>query len=144
MNKNVEINVPSIIVNVHKANEIITREILAGIEEEGIPYKIINSKIKYENIIESCYKSSEESKLGISITVDEERIVVHYNKLKKYKPLVDGFLKSSEKEKARIIGSNVARLYKREPFKEIRKEEVLVLEEIIRKKIMEILQRNIL
>ena len=66
------------------------KEILLGIEEEGIP----------------------------GIGIDNNYIVLHYNKLKEESPIFKIKFISEDKQK-RSLGANAARLVTRMPFKEI-------------------------
>lgn len=108
---------PSIYVIIKNPVEPLLREVLAGIEEEGIPYKI--DKSSYEGVSEEddVYNSSVKSRLGIGIGLFKNRIILHYDKLRVNEPIFDINLKSNDKNKARAIGCNAARLYKQVPFK---------------------------
>lgn len=114
-----ELKTPSILVEICEADENIKREVLAGIEEESIPYEARTSSIQDEKVLEKCYRSAQESRLGVGIVIKQRRVIVQYNKLKETRPLLDMELESYEGQKARNIGSNAARLYKRMPFKEL-------------------------
>ncbi len=132
---------PSILVYVEKQQESLLKEILAGIEEEGIPYDLIKKPIEKKGFIEKVYLLTHKSRMGIAVGITESRVVLHYNKLKEDKPLLDIKLNFYEKEKARIIGSNAARLYKTMPFKNIdnfKSEEQLIEE--IRAAVMNVLK----
>lgn len=108
---------PSIYVIIKNPVEPLLREVLAGIEEEGIPYKIDESS--YEGVSEEddVYNSSVKSRLGIGIGLFKNRVILHYDKLRVNEPIFDINLKSNDKNKARAIGCNAARLYKQVPFK---------------------------
>ena len=100
----------------YKLKEEDIKEILWGIEEEGIPYEIFPVHIK--SAVESSYKASLESSIGVGIGIDEEMIVLHYNKLKKDSPLFS-IKRNSDPTKVRSLGANAARLVVKMPFKEI-------------------------
>lgn len=100
----------------YKLKEADIKEILWGIEEEGIPYEIF--PVDIENAVDSGYKASLESSLGVGIGVDENIIVLHYNKLKKDFPLFI-IKRNSDSAKIRSLGANAARLVVKMPFKEI-------------------------
>lgn len=100
----------------NKVNEVDIKEVLLGIEEEGIPYEI--SHVNFENALDSAYNASIESSLGVGIGVDEKMIVLHYNKLKKGLPLFV-IKRNSNSTKIRSLGANAARLVIKMPFKEI-------------------------
>lgn len=97
-------------------NEKDINEVLWGIEEEGIPYEI--NPINLNNATEIGYKASLESPLGVGIGIDMENIVLHYNKLDKYKPIFTINYKSNATKK-RSLGANAARLVTKMPFKEV-------------------------
>lgn len=111
--------IPCIFVCVGNKQESFLKEIIAGIEEEGIPFKVKNIELNEDVMLREVYAKSQESRIGIAIGVVNNRIVLHYNKLKEEKPLIDIRLNLFEKKKARIVGCNAARLYKIMPFKDI-------------------------
>ena len=92
------------------------KEVLLGIEEEGIPYDI--NYIALNDATKIGYKGSVESVLGVGIGIDRENIVLHYNKLKEDRPIFKIKLKSKATQK-RSLGANAARLVTKMPFKEI-------------------------
>lgn len=114
---NVNKNRPSVNVCTDNPAESLLKEILAGLEEEGIPYKLEDMSFTLDNMVKIAYEASEESRMGIAIAIKNNRIVLHYNKLKENHPLMDIRLDYNEKNKAREIGCNAARLYKIMPFK---------------------------
>ncbi|CAB1239838.1 glycerol dehydratase reactivase beta/small subunit family protein [Clostridium sp. MT-14] len=114
---NVSVNRPCINVCLDNPAESLLKEILAGLEEEGIPYELKNMNFTQDEIIKIAYEVSEESRMGIAIALKNDRVVLHYSKLKENHPLIDMRLDYYEKRKARIIGCNAARLYKVMPFK---------------------------
>lgn len=91
-------------------------EILWGIEEEGIPFEVF--PVDIENAIDSGYKASVESSLGVGIGIDKDMIVLHYNKLNQDSPLFK-ISRRSDSTKIRYLGANAARLVIKMPFKEI-------------------------
>ncbi|SCI25313.1 Uncharacterised protein [uncultured Clostridium sp.] len=97
-------------------NETEIKEVLWGIEEEGIPYEV--SSVNIESAISSGYEASLESSLGVGIGIDEKIIVLHYNKLEKDSPLFT-IKRNSSSTKIRSLGANAARLVIKMPFKEI-------------------------
>lgn len=100
----------------NKLKETDIQEVLWGIEEEGIPYEIF--PVNIENAVDSGYKASVESSLGVGIGIDEKTIVLHYKKLKKDSPLFI-IKRNSDSTKIRSLGANAARLVVKMPFKEI-------------------------
>lgn len=124
------VEIPSIFVCLSNLKEPFLKEILAGIEEEGIPCKVKNINFNEDTILREVYAASQESRIGIAIGVIDGRVVLHYNKLKEEKPLIDINLNLYEKEKARIVGCNAARLYKIMPFKDMESIDVELLEKV--------------
>lgn len=124
------LEIPCIFVCINNLKEPFLKEILAGIEEEGIPYNVKNINFNESTILREVYTAAQESRMGIAIGVIEGRVVLHFNKLKEEKPLVDMKLDLYEKEKARIVGCNAARLYKIMPFKDIESVNMELLEKV--------------
>lgn len=90
------------------------KEILWGIEEEEIPYKV--QCINLENANTLGHMGACDSKLGVGIGISEDKIILTTNKLDKEEPLF--YLKLDEKDEIlRKLGSNAARLVKGIPFK---------------------------
>ncbi|WP_455542160.1 glycerol dehydratase reactivase beta/small subunit family protein [Intestinibacter sp.] len=92
------------------------KEVLFGIEEEGIPYQV--EAMKSGSAVQIGYEASLESTLGVGIGIDKNDIVLHYNKLKQDSPIFKIKLTSKATQK-RSLGANAARLVTRMPFKEI-------------------------
>lgn len=139
---------PSIYVTIKNPLEPLLTEVLAGIEEEGIPYKIDELSAESIREEEEVYNSSIKSRLGIGIGLFKNRVILHYDKLRVNEPIFDITLKYDEKNKARAIGCNAARLYKQLPFKtlEYLEESSEILEGInfedLKEKILKILKNK--
>ncbi|MHC6179011.1 glycerol dehydratase reactivase beta/small subunit family protein [Clostridium sp. JNZ X4-2] len=114
---NANIDKPHVNICLDNPAESLLKEILAGLEEEGIPYQLKNINFTQDNIIKIAYEASEESRMGIAIAMKNDKVVLHYNKLKENHPLINVRLDYYEKDKARVIGCNAARLYKIMPLK---------------------------
>jgi hypothetical protein len=105
---------PQIVIFAEETSSSVTKQITAGLEEEGVFYTVINS---YENLnaLELSIKAAESGILGTGIGVSKDEICVYNNKLPKDKPL---FLVSAARDQnARTSGVNAARLIKGKPFK---------------------------
>jgi len=63
------------------------KEILLGIEEEGIPYQVEDKQ--FGSAVEIAHEASLESTLGVGIGIDNNYIVLHYNKLKEELDLLE-------------------------------------------------------
>lgn len=91
-------------------------EILWGIEEEGIPCKILSSE---ESLCseELSYMAACKSRLAVGIGIDHtEKVTLTFNKLKKEKPLFTASLKDKSNT-LRDLGANAGRLVKGIAFK---------------------------
>ncbi|MGL4913880.1 MAG: glycerol dehydratase reactivase beta/small subunit family protein [Romboutsia sp.] len=93
------------------------KEIMLGIEEEGIPYEI--KGCSESDVINLGYEASLDSNLGVGIGVSKDTIILHYNKLEKNSPLYT-IKTSSNSSKMRALGSNAARLVIKMPFKDMK------------------------
>ncbi len=124
------VEIPCIFVCLNNTKEPLLREILAGIEEEGIPYKLKNIEFSGETMQRCIHSEAQNSKIGIAIGIMNSRIILQYSKLKEENPLINLKLNLYEKEKARIVGCNAARLYKIMPFKDIELVDVDMIEKV--------------
>jgi hypothetical protein len=91
--------------------------ILWGLEEEGIPYEIIEPE---SGAVESIAKqAADRSRLnvGIGLSGAEEKAVLHHRDLPEEKPLFTlGFGSAQTRSALRVLGGNAARLVKGEPL----------------------------
>lgn len=131
---------PCINVMVDDMDNILLKNILAGIEEEGLPYEIFN--LNKEDVLSTTHKASQQSKLGVGVGFSNNRVIVHYSKLRENNAIIDTSLKDYEITKARKIGNNAARLYKVMPFKDINSSDLDSLVENIKLKIIEVLKKH--
>lgn len=117
MNVNFEAPKPEIQVfyNKNSVNKSIVTQVLLGIEEEGIPYSLIEKDSNKGVYL--AYKAAESSHLGVGIGIGD-KLVLHYIKLKEDEPLFQIAVEDNE-TKLRALGANAARLVKRMPFKDI-------------------------
>ncbi|MEW9096885.1 MAG: glycerol dehydratase reactivase beta/small subunit family protein [Clostridiaceae bacterium] len=144
--KDERINLHCIRVYTYNPDEKILVEVLAGMEEEGIPWEVINStetnaNFQYEDLMKMAYGACKESNMGIGIAINKNKVAVHYIKLKEKEPLILKEVKDYEISVARLIGCNAARLYKVMPFKDIEDKRNKELVEFIRKSVIEVLDR---
>lgn len=113
---------PSIIISSDKFNDRLLRELEAGIEEEGIPFKVYNNNMK---LIQKPYNTSLMSKFGIGISASMGILTTYYSKLPPQKPLFFSSVKEDDFAIARNFGANAARLYKGLPFKPLKNDDGL-------------------
>lgn len=60
-------------------------EVLLGIEEEGIPFRI--QHIPSGEVIDSAWLAARQSPLLVGIACDQEKLIVHYKNLPPSAPL---------------------------------------------------------
>ncbi|WP_434643429.1 glycerol dehydratase reactivase beta/small subunit family protein [Thermoanaerobacterium thermosaccharolyticum] len=125
--------IPSIVIASNGCNDRILREIKAGIEEEGLPYKVYIDSNKFNRI---PYNTALISKFGIGVFANKDNLTLYYSKMPNKKPVFDISITDSDYQVARNFGTNAARLYKGLPFKFNAKSEEQdkngVLENIVR------------
>lgn len=91
-------------------SQLLAEAVGYGIEEEGLPYKIITEKLT----VAEAYEITKRAGLGVVTTVSVEQVAVFARQLKKPGPLFD--YKVTENEMAKTIGKNAARIVKNKPF----------------------------
>ena len=106
---------PCIVVVTDKPDKNILKQLLAGIEEEGIPYEV--DVVNGDELLKITHKAAVYSRMGVGIGINRNRVLLHFSKLKIDKPILDANLNDNVKDTARNIGNNAARLYKIMPFK---------------------------
>jgi hypothetical protein len=104
---------PVIKVLVAKTSEGFLKEVLAGIEEEGVLYEVEISSYGFSKDLAN--KAANESLLETGIGIDEEFASITICKLPKNNPL-KSYSCLSAKE-LRLAGSNAARIAKGIPLK---------------------------
>lgn len=87
-----------------------------GLEEEGIPFKIMDNSA--ENLYSLAHQAAQASRLNVSLGLgDNNKVLIHHKKLEINEPF---FEKEIRKEfQAKVIASNAARLVKGIPIKDI-------------------------
>lgn len=83
-----------------------------GIEEEGLPFEIIESRLLRE---EAC-ELTKQPGLGVVILFAEGRAAVYTRQMKTPGPLFD--VAVTDRYLAAVIGKNAARIIKNKPFLE--------------------------
>lgn len=81
-----------------------------GIEEEGLPHRILMQRISPAD----AYELTRKSGLGVVIVVSEGSAAVYTRQLKLPKPLF--VLDETKEEAAKALGKNAARIIKNKPF----------------------------
>lgn len=119
-----ERNRPVVVVFCHPApgNRPRLREIEAGMEEEGVPYRVEDSRVgggAGGGARELAFAAAQMSGLGVGVGVDAAgNICVHHAKLPPDAPAVAGTASD-----ARVMGHNAARLVVGVPFKKFEQRE---------------------
>ena len=103
---------PEIILFTNTTNTQLIREICAGIEEEGLLYRCVESV--ETDAIHMAVEASKEATIGVGIGVSGARAVLTHESLKPEKPLF--VLQDGDREKARSLGKNAARFIKKMPL----------------------------
>ncbi|MDF2875980.1 MAG: dehydratase medium subunit [Sporomusa sp.] len=109
---------PSIVICVaeHDGYERKIREIQAGIEEEGVPYTLLQGDEGCEAVT-LAWQGAAASQLGVGLGVSLTGLCIHYHKLAAPKPLFTS-TDTANPGIWRQFGYNAARLVKGLPFKE--------------------------
>lgn len=81
-----------------------------GIEEEGLPYKIMTESLGKAE----AYEYTRRAGLGVVVVVTGQKASVFTRQLKEPEPLFE--LGITEAETAKTIGKNAARIVKNKPF----------------------------
>lgn len=103
------------------------RTLLHGIEEEGIPTFVKESK--QQSTLQLSYQAALDSTLGVGVGIDQNgQVLLHYTKLDKNQPLFEVNLR--DPYKLRVLGANAARLVKGIPFKSFDGEQETDLEHV--------------
>ena len=95
-------------------NEDIAREVIAGIEEEGVLFIVKRVSNNY-NAKELAKEASKESILGIGVGISENLVVVNYNKSGYNEAIFS--LQGNDKISSRKAGTNAARIVLGKSFK---------------------------
>lgn len=91
-------------------------ELLHGIEEEGLPYRIVKKDSNDAFTLASM--ASEANVLVAGIGIDAEKIVLHHEKMSKTEYLFSINI-SDDRFVKREMGECAARLVKKTPFKNL-------------------------
>jgi hypothetical protein len=81
-----------------------------GIEEEGLPYRIINKNLSRAE----AYDLTKKAGFGVAVLVANGRIAVFTRQTRSPDPLFDHA--AEDEERAKTIGKNAARIVKNKPF----------------------------
>ncbi|MDF2613190.1 MAG: hypothetical protein K0S71_976 [Clostridia bacterium] len=102
---------PEIVIKAYHPDQRALREVLAGIEEEGVLYKVILEEIP-ESETKLGHIAAEMSQIEVGIGMYFENTALYIQKIKNTPLFIT-------KERHRIIGQNAARYVKGNPLIEI-------------------------
>lgn len=105
---------PVIAVLVNRTEDIIVKEVLAGIEEQGVIYEVF---IKASLLAKGDMKVCELSQLGVGIAINERDIELQVEKIPDAKPLMKV---TANCNYARKLGTNAALYVKGIPLIDIK------------------------
>lgn len=97
----------------------IAREILLGLEEGQVPYKLETVEYKSNAAIDTAYQASVKSIFGVGICISPDMVVLHYSRLSKDNPLLILPINAGDLKKYRTLGLNAAKFIKGRPFDKI-------------------------
>lgn len=108
---------PHLVLNHHgEVDDGVLRELLLGIEEEGVPVMI--HRCPEPNPVKLAHQAAEESVLTIGIGTGLGFVVVTTSHLDEQHPYL-AYRLGETAEADRVIGGNVARLAKRLPLRPV-------------------------
>jgi hypothetical protein len=106
---------PVIAVVINNASAEVLKELLAGIEEEGVLFEVLKGTSKHSK--ELAFEASELSALNVGIGIYEKEVSLHERNIASKDMLfTTGGIYG---QNIRNIGSNAARYIKGIPFKEV-------------------------
>ena len=112
-----ELERPTIVLAVNqRVPETAIRDVLLGIEEEGVPLRLERSDEL--NPLVLAHAASQASILGVGIGVSLDYIVVTTDRLPEGRPYLANLLQQSP-HADRTYGANAARLVKRLPLRPV-------------------------
>ena len=107
---------PAIYVRTSQSESTILKQILYGMEEEGIPFDL--KEMQSSDVIYEAHLASMESPLLVGVACLFDQVIVHYRNLPRDAPIFnESRLASKDNEFLRALGANAARLVKGIPFK---------------------------
>ena len=99
----------------HAGSESKIRELQAGMEEEGIPWTMIQGNEVDATLL--AYQAAVYSKLGVGVGIGPQGLAIQHDKLPVQEPLFQ-LTTSGTSRDWRTYGYNAARLVKGIPFKD--------------------------
>ena len=106
---------PAIVIAAIDGCDGLWREVLLGIEEEGIPFLLQHHPAG--DVVDSAWQAARSSPLLVGIACDREQLIVHYKNLPASTPLFS-LRYHQDRLARRNTGNNAARLVKGIPFRD--------------------------
>lgn len=95
------------------------KKILLGIEEEQIPFRVIE-ETAFSNAAQAAYQGAQDSSLNVALGCIGNEAALHYKNLKPSEPYQTiQYAGTAPEVVLRSFGANAARLVKGIPFKSI-------------------------
>ena len=115
---------PAIVIAAIDGCDGLWREVLLGIEEEGIPFVLqprTGGDLQHHpagDVVDSAWQAARSSPLLVGIACDRHTLVVHYKNLPASAPLFT-LMHHQDSQAHRNTGNNAARLVKGIPFRDL-------------------------
>ena len=107
---------PAIVIAAIDGCDGLWRDVLLGIEEEGIPFLLQHHPAG--DVVDSAWQAARSSPLLVGIACDRHTLVVHYKNLPTSAPLFTLTYRQNSLDR-RSTGNNAARLVKGIPFRDL-------------------------
>lgn len=107
------VNKPSILIYTVEPDEMVMKEVCAGIEEEGVLYEIVSKPQK--DLDSLSFESANESMLGSGVGIYKRAIALQLRAVKKGNNVFK--FENPTRNQCRSLGANAARAVKKMPFK---------------------------
>lgn len=107
---------PAIVISSIDDSIAAWKDVLLGIEEEGIPFVIQTQTDR--DVIHGAWQAARQSPLLVGIACDNTTLVVHYKNLPASAPLFTLTYRQNSLDR-RSAGNNAARLVKGVPFRDL-------------------------
>lgn len=104
---------PSIFIYTNQPDQMLLREVCAGIEEEGVFFEVFERD--FSDIDTLAYEAANDSMMGSGIGMKQNQVALQMKGISKGKNVE--FYEMPDEVQCRKIGANSARAIKKMPFK---------------------------
>lgn len=108
------VNRPEILIYCQDEDPDLLREVCAGIEEEGVPYRVVHREGDPDTL---SFEAASDSMLGSGIGICGTSLAMQMAHLEEGRNVFE--LAAPRFSQCRDLGANSARAVKKQPFKEI-------------------------